>query len=83
VAWGVVKTVTQREVKSLLTLAYISEGIQDSAQKPLLRTDKGSPNLANGTKRLLGELEIILSPGRTNRPTDNARQERWYRTVKQ
>ena len=26
---------------------------------------------------------IILSPSRTNRPTDNACQERWYRTVKQ
>jgi transposase InsO family protein len=83
VAWGIVKTVTQREVKDLLVLAYLSQGLQSSSQKPLLRTDRGSPNLACGTKRLLGEFEIILSPGRTNRPTDNARQERWYRTVKQ
>ena len=26
---------------------------------------------------------MIFSPGRANRPTDKARQERWYRTVKQ
>ena len=26
---------------------------------------------------------MIISPSRVNRPTDNARQERWYRTVKQ
>jgi hypothetical protein len=26
---------------------------------------------------------MVLSPSRANRPTDNGRQERWYRTVKQ
>jgi len=26
---------------------------------------------------------MVMSPSRVNRPTDNARQERWYRTVKQ
>lgn len=45
--------------------------------------DKGSPSMAYGTRRLIRELEMIISPGRVNRPTDDARQERWYRTVKQ
>jgi len=83
VAWGIVKTVTQNEVQDILTLAYFSEGIEDQDQKPILRTDLGSPNMAYNTRRLIKDLEMILSPSRANRPTDNGRQERWYRTVKQ
>jgi len=83
VAWGIVKTVTQREVKDLLIIAYISQGIEHSEQKPLLRLDKGSPNMAHGTRRLIKDLEMVISPSRVSRPTDNGRQERWYRTVKQ
>jgi putative transposase len=83
VAWGIVKSVTQREVKNLLTIAFISEGIGHRNQKPLMRMDRGSPNMARGTKRLIKDLDMLLSPSRANRPTDNARQERWFRTVKQ
>jgi len=83
VAWGVVKTVTRLEVQNLLALAYLNEGIKPEAPKPLLRTDLGSPNIAHSTRRLIRDLEMVLSPGRANRPTDNGRQERWYRTVKQ
>lgn len=83
VAWAIVKTVSQREVKDLLLIAYINEGIEHSEHKPLLRLDKGSPNMAYGTRRLIRDLEMVISPSRVNRPTDNARQERWYRTVKQ
>ena len=83
VAWAIVKTVSQREVKDLLVIAYINEGLEDSEQKPLLRLDKGSPNMAYGTRRLIRDLEMVISPSRVNRPTDNARQERWYRTAKQ
>jgi pyruvate/2-oxoacid:ferredoxin oxidoreductase beta subunit len=39
--------------------------------------------MAYGTRRLIKDLEMVMSPSRVNRPTDNARQERWYRTVKQ
>jgi hypothetical protein len=39
--------------------------------------------MAHSTRRLIRDLEMVLSPGRANRPTDNGRQERWYRTVKQ
>jgi putative transposase len=83
IAWGIAKTVTHREIRNLLTLAYISEDIENKKQKPVLRTDRGSPNMAHRTKKVIKDLEMILSPGRANRPTDNARQERWYRTVKQ
>jgi len=83
VAWGVVKTVTRLEVQDLLTLAYLSEGIRPEDSKPLLRADQGSPNMAHSTQRLIRDLEMVLSPSRAYRPTDNSRQERWYRTVKQ
>lgn len=83
VAWAIVKTVSQREVKDLLVIAYINEGLEHSEQKPLLRLDRGSPNMAWGTRRLIRDLEMVISASRVNRPTDNARQERWYRTVKQ
>jgi len=83
VAWAVVKTVTQREVQALLALAYMSEGIEHQHLKPIVRVDQGSPNTAIKTRRLIKDLEMLLSPARAYRPTDNARQERWYRTVKQ
>jgi putative transposase len=83
VAWGVVKTVTRLEVQNLLTLAYVSEGIDSGGPKPILRADLGSPNMAHSTRRLIRDLEMVLSPSRAYRPTDNGRQERWYRTVKQ
>lgn len=83
VAWGIVESVTQRDVKDLLVIAFISQGIEHCPEKPLLRMDRGSPNMARGTKKMIKDLEMVLSPSRTNRPTDNARQERWYRSVKQ
>lgn len=83
IAWGVVPTVTQKEVQNLLTLAYLSEGIEHQKQRPILRADLGSPNIARNTKKLIKDLEMLLSLSRVHRPTDNARQERWYRTVKQ
>jgi putative transposase len=83
VAWGIVKTVTHQQVRPLLVLAYLSQNIDTSRDKPLLRVDRGSPNMAKNTRRLIAELEMLLSPSRSHRPTDNSRQERWYRTVKQ
>jgi putative transposase len=83
VAWGIVRTVTRLEVQNLLALAYLSEGIKPEDSKPLLRADLGSPNMAHSTKRLIRDLGMVLSPNRPHRPTDNGRQERWYRTAKQ
>jgi transposase len=50
IAWGVVPTVTQKEVQALLTLAYLNEGIEHQKQKPILRADLGSPNIARNTR---------------------------------
>lgn len=83
VVWGIVKTVTHREVQDLVALAYLSEKIDEQKQKPVLRADMGSPNIAGNTRKLIKDLEMVLSFSRPHRPTDNARQERWYRTVKQ
>lgn len=83
IAWGVVPTVTQKEVQNLLALAYLSEGLEHQKEKPILRADQGSPNTARNTKRLIKDLEMMLSLSRPHRPTDNARQERWFRTAKQ
>ena len=83
VAWGVVKSVTQTEVGNLIALAYMDQGIEKSSNKPMLRVDRGSPNMAHNTRKLIKDLELVLSPSRAYRPTDNAIQERWYRTVKQ
>ncbi len=83
IAWGIVKTVTQSEVKNLVALAIMSEGLEDQTPKPILRTDPGSPNMASDVRVFLKEMGVTFSPGRTARPTDNARQERFYRTLKQ
>jgi transposase InsO family protein len=83
VAWGIVKSVSRREVQNLLALAFMSEQIDQQGARPMVRSDRGSPNMAHSTKRLIKDLEMLFSPGRSHRPTDNARQERWYRTVKQ
>jgi len=83
IAWGIVKTVTKKEVQDLVVLAYLSEGVEENDQKPKIRLDKGSPNMACGTRGLTKDLEMLFSPGGVNRPTDNARQERFYRIAKQ
>jgi len=83
IAWGVVPTVTQKEVQNLLSLAYWSQGLEHQKHKPILRADLGSPNIARNTKRLIKDLEMLLCLSRAHRPTDNARQERWFRTAKQ
>ena len=82
-AWGIVPTVTQKEVQQLLTLAYLNEGLEGKQHKPMLRADRGSPNTARNTKRFIKDLEMLLRLSRVHRPTDNARQERWFRTAKQ
>lgn len=39
--------------------------------------------MAYETRGWIKDLEMVFSPGGINRPTDNARQERFYRTIKQ
>jgi hypothetical protein len=76
VAWGIVKSVTQHKIQDLVTLAYINESIEQKQFKPLVRVDRGSPNMAGNTKKLIKDLEMVLSPARSHRPTDNGRKER-------
>jgi len=83
VAWGIAKTVTKTEIKNLVALAIMSQRIGESDLKPILRTDPGSPNMAADVRIFLREVGVVFSPGRVARPTDNARQERFYRTLKQ
>lgn len=83
VAWGIFRTVTQREVKNVVALAVMSQGLEKHDPKPILRTDPGSPNMAADVRIFLREIGVVFSPGRVSRPTDNARQERFYRTLKQ
>ena len=83
IAWGIVKAVTKKEVQNLLVLAYMSQRIEKNDQKPKIRLDQGSPNMAYTTRDLIRDLEMLFSPSGVNRPTDNARQERFYRTAKQ
>ena len=40
VAWGIVKSVSQREVQNLLALAYMSEDIDRKVTKLMIRFDQ-------------------------------------------
>jgi len=83
VSWSVVPTVTQRDVRELVAQGMLAQGLDRAAQRPRLRTDQGSPNLAGTVKEFLAEIGVELSPGRVRRPTDNARVERLNGTIKQ
>ncbi len=85
IAWTVVPTVTQREVQALAAVAMLDQDLDQvpPAQRPKVRLDRGAPNTATVTKEVLHDLGLLLSLARPQRPTDNGRQERWYRTLKQ
>jgi putative transposase len=51
--------------------------------KPELRVDQGSPNTAKVTRTFFDDIKADLSFARVRRPTDNAKTERFYRTIKQ
>lgn len=82
--WNVLRTVTSTDIIELY-----SEGIaplnlpQGWHLMPELRVDQGSPNTAHITKRFFKDIEADLSFARVQRPTDNARTERFYGTIKQ
>lgn len=43
--------------------------------EPKTGLDRGSPNMAYGTRALIKNLEMLFSPDGVNRPTDNARKK--------
>jgi hypothetical protein len=61
----------------------MSKTIDEQILKPILRIDPGSLNMAGDVRVFLREIGIGFSPGRLARPTDDARQERFNRTLKQ
>ncbi len=72
VVWGIVKTVTHSQVKDVMALAMINEEIDTQKNKPILRHDPGSPNMAVHLRRFLQEIRVTFSPGRVARSTDYA-----------
>jgi transposase InsO family protein len=84
ISWKILKTVVAKNITEL----YL-DGIDDMQMphdwhlKPELRVDQGSPNTAHVTKRFFKDIEAELSFARVHRPTDNARTERFYGTIKQ
>lgn len=80
----IVPTVNSGHIKALYKDALGNENIPlDWHLKPELRVDRGSPNTSKVTQEFFKDLQADLSFARVARPTDNARTERFYRTIKQ
>lgn len=84
IAWKILKTVVSKNITEL----YL-DGLDDMQMphdwhlKPELRLDQGSPNTSHVTKKFFNDIIADLSFARVHRPTDNARTERFYGTIKQ
>ena len=84
VHWNILKTVNAGHIKNLYAVGLSSLNLPADYQfKPELRVDRGSPNTAHTTKQFFKDIEADLSFARVHRPTDNARTERFYGTIKQ
>lgn len=83
VAFDIVPNVNSSHIKSLYLNGLDGENIPLNWDKPILRTDRGSPNTSKVTKRFFKDIEADLSLARVRRPTDNAITERFYSTIKQ
>lgn len=80
----IVPTVNAGHIKALYADGLGNENIPLSWHlKPELRVDRGSPNTSKITQDFFKDIEADLSYARVARPTDNARTERFYRTIKQ
>lgn len=83
VAYDIVPNVNSSHIKALYLQGLDAQNIPINWEKPLLRTDRGSPNTSKVTKRFFKDIEVDLSLARVRRPTDNAITERFYGTIKQ
>jgi putative transposase len=80
----IIPTVNASHITSLYCMGLARFNIPlDLEVKPELRVDQGSPNTARVTKEFFRDIQADLSFARVRRPTDNARTERFYRTIKQ
>ena len=85
ISWKILRTVVSKDISDLY-LDGLSEfhGMpKDWPHKPELRVDQGSPNTSHVTKKFFKDIVADLSFARVHRPTDNARTERFYGTIKQ
>ena len=84
VHFEIVPTVNAGHIKKLYDSGLSTFNIPlDWHLKPELRLDRGSPNTSKVTKQFFKDIDADLSFARVRRPTDNARTERFYRTIKQ
>lgn len=84
VEWKILPTVTAPDIKELYSLGLAELNLPaDWHLNPELRVDQGSPNTAHVTKQFFKDIGSELSFARVHRPTDNARTERFYGTIKQ
>jgi putative transposase len=84
VEWKILKTVNASHIKEIYSNGLGSLNLPaDWPHKPELRLDRGSPNTAHVTRQFFKDIEADLSFARVHRPTDNARTERFYGTIKQ
>lgn len=84
VEWKILKTVNASHIKEIYSNGLGCLNLPENwPHKPDLRLDRGSPNTAHVTKQFFKDIEADLSFARVHRPTDNARTERFYGTIKQ
>lgn len=84
VHFEIVPTVNAGHIKNLYETGLATFNIPlDLPLKPELRLDQGSPNTSRVTRQFFKDIQADLSFARVRRPTDNARTERFYRTIKQ
>lgn len=83
IAHAIVQNVNSRHIKLLYLNGLDGQNIPLNWDKPVLRTDRGSPNTSRVTKSFFKNIETDLSLARVRRPTDNAITERFYEMIKQ
>ena len=84
VHFEIVPTVNASHIKDLYESGLATFNIPLNLPiKPELRLDQGSPNTSRVTRQFFQDIHADLSFARVRRPTDNARTERFYRTIKQ
>ena len=83
VSFDIVPSVNAGHIKRVYQGGLKAEEISLKGPLPELRVDRGSPNTAYVTREFFEMMGAELSFSRVNRPTDNARTERFFGTVKQ
>ena len=84
VHYEIVPTVNAGHIKELYKMGLANQNIPLWWHiKPELRVDQGSPNTSRVTRDFFQDIQAEISYARVRRPTDNARTERFYRTIKQ